>query len=248
MVVLAREVGLPARLVNGFAGGRENEIGGFVVIAQSDAHAWVEIHYERAGWVRYDPTPADLRTRAEVPLSLGERLADAASAIELWWFQRVVGFDRSDQVDALKRAWLAWHGRSSESAAPRSRPALAWRAALDRRAWVIGLAGGGAVAAIAALAWRRGRGRGRAAHPCYARALRLLAHRGLVRAQGATARSFAREVGAALPAGAAAAFAALTEAYLCERFGARAADGAGALARFERAMRGKTECVGGVLP
>ena len=238
MVVLAREVGLPARLVNGFAGGRTNEIGGFVVIAQSDAHAWVEIHYERAGWVRYDPTPADLRARVEPALSLRARIADLASAIELWWFQRVVGFDRSDQIDALKRAWLAWHGRSSESDAPgATAPALAWQAARARREWVVGLSAGAALVAAAAWSWRRRRGRIRAAHPCYARALRLLARRGLVRAQGATARAFAREVGAALPASAAAAFADLTEAYLCERFGARAADGAGALTRFEIALR-----------
>jgi transglutaminase-like putative cysteine protease len=236
MVVLAREVGLPARLVNGFAGGRTNEIGDFVVIAQSNAHAWVEIHYERAGWVRYDPTPADLRARVEPPLSLGARIADLASAIELWWFQRVVGFDRSDQIDALKRAWLAWHGRSSESDAPRAAPALAWRAALDRREWVVGLGTGAALAATAAWLWRGRRGRTRAAHPCYARALRLLARRGLVRAQGATARAFAGEVRAALPASAAMAFAELTEAYLVERFGAREADGAGALARFEETI------------
>jgi protein-glutamine gamma-glutamyltransferase len=236
MVVLAREVGLPARLVNGFAGGRTNEIGGFVVIAQSDAHAWVEIHYERAGWVRYDPTPADQRARAEPALSFRDRVMDLASAIELWWYQRVVGFDRSDQIDALKRAWLAWHGRSSESDAPGSAPALAWRAALDRREWVVGVSAGAALAAAAAWLWRRRAGRIRAAHPCYASALRLLARRGLVRAQGVTARAFAREVGAALPARAAAAFAELTEAYLCERFGARAADGPGALARFEHAL------------
>ncbi len=237
MVVLAREVGLPARLVNGFAGGRTNEIGGFVVIAQSDAHAWVEVHFERAGWVRYDPTPADLRTRAEPPLSFTDRMADLASALELWWFQRVVGFDRSDQIDVLKRAWLAWHGRASESAAPRAAaPALAWRAARERREWVIALATGAALALAAAQLWRRGRRNARASHPCYARALRLLARRGLVRAGGATARAFAREVSRGLPANAAAAFEELTEAYLCERFGARAADGAGALARFEQAL------------
>jgi transglutaminase-like putative cysteine protease len=235
MVVLAREVGLPARLVNGFAGGRENEIGGFVEIAQSDAHAWVEVHYEQAGWIRYDPTPADLRARAEPPLSFTAQVADLASAVELWWFQRVVGFDRSDQIDALKRAWLAWNGRSSESDRPRPF-ALRWPTELDHRA-AIGLAAGGAVAAGAALGRRRRRGRARAVHPCYARALRLLARRGLVRADAATARSFAREVDAALPAQAAAAFADLTEAYLRERFGARAADGSAALARFESALR-----------
>jgi transglutaminase-like putative cysteine protease len=156
MVVLAREVGLPARLVNGFAGGRTNEIGNFVVVAQKDAHAWVEIHFERAGWVRYDPTPADLRARAEPPLSFTERIGDFASALELWWFQRVVGFDRSDQIDVLKRAWLAWYGRSSETAAPEAAaPARIWRSALDRREWVIGLGVGAALAAIAPRSGRR---------------------------------------------------------------------------------------------
>jgi protein-glutamine gamma-glutamyltransferase len=239
MVVLAREVGLPARLVNGFAGGRTNEIGGFVVVAQSDAHAWVEIHYERAGWVRYDPTPADLRARAEPMLSFSDRIADVASALELWWFQRVVGFDRSDQIAVLKRAWLAWHGRKSESDPPHAAPAFAWRAALDRRDWVIGIGAGAALCAAGAALWQRRRGRAGEAHPSYARALRLLARRGLVRADGATARSFAREVGAALPLGAGAAFAELTEAYLCERFGARDRQGAAALERFESALRAR---------
>ena len=222
--------------MNGFAGGRTNEIGGFVVLAQSDAHAWVEIHYERAGWVRYDPTPADLRARAGPALSFGERVADLASALELWWFQRVVGFDRSDQIDVMKRAWLAWQGRVSESDPPRAERARAWRAVLDRGNAVIGLVVGSALAGAAVLVARRGSGRPGAAHPCYARALRLLARRGLVREAGATARVFAREVAVALPSPAATAFSELTEAYLCERFGARTADGSAALARFEHAL------------
>jgi transglutaminase-like putative cysteine protease len=240
MVVLAREVGLPARLVNGFAGGRTNEIGNFVVVAQKDAHAWVEIHFERAGWVRYDPTPADLRARAEPPLSFTERIGDFASTLELWWFQRVVGFDRSDQIDVLKRAWLAWYGRSSETAAPEAAaPARLWRSALDRREWVIGLGVGAALAAISAALWQARRDRARAAHPDYARALRLLARRGLVRAEGATARAFAREVAGSLSERAATAFAALTEAYLRERFGARDADSARALSHFEQTLRAR---------
>ena len=67
MVVLARSVGLPSRLINGFAGGRENPLGGFVELIRSDAHAWVEIHFRDAGWVRYDPTPPASR-RALLPL------------------------------------------------------------------------------------------------------------------------------------------------------------------------------------
>ena len=108
MVVLAREVGLHARLVNGFAGGQENRIGGFVELTRSDAHTWVEMHYARAGWVRYDPTPPDLRARPELALSLAVQLRQLGSALELWWYQSVLGFDRSDQIHAAKSAWLAW--------------------------------------------------------------------------------------------------------------------------------------------
>ncbi|MBW2396516.1 MAG: DUF3488 domain-containing protein, partial [Deltaproteobacteria bacterium] len=91
MVVLARSVGLPARIVNGFAGGVTNPIGGFLEVTQSDAHTWVEIHYQQAGWVRYDPTPAGLRMAGAAALR-GERwLASLSSAAELWWF-RIVDF------------------------------------------------------------------------------------------------------------------------------------------------------------
>jgi hypothetical protein len=212
-------------------------------VTQSDAHAWVEIHYERAGWVRYDPTPADLRTRAEAPLSLAGRIADLGSALELWWFQRVVGFDRADQIDALKRAWLAWHGRDSEHA-PAPRHAATgdstriWRAVLESRAGRAAIGASLAAAAAAAALLRRRRARhDPGLHPCYARALRLLARRGLVRAPAATARAFTGEVAAALPAAVSAAFAQLTETYLRERFGAEPCDGARALARFEEALR-----------
>ena len=120
MVLMARVDGLPARLVNGFAGGRMNNIGGFLELSRSDAHAWVEVHYERAGWVRYDPTPADLRMGAEPPLSLSASLRELGSALELWWFQRVVGFDRADQIKALRSAWLAWRGRGQRGEAQRA--------------------------------------------------------------------------------------------------------------------------------
>jgi len=237
MVVLAREVGLPARLVNGFAGGRTNAIGGFIELSHSDAHAWAEIHYEHAGWVRYDPTPPDLRLRAALPPTLGDRFADLGSAIELWWFQRVVGFDRSDQVDALKRAWLAWRGRSRSHAevAPAPAPSGAWRAALERRELVAALCAGGGIGLAALFLWRRRRA-DPDAHAGYARALRLLARHGLVRSPGTTARRFAGEVASALPPAAGEAFAALTEAYLVERFGERQAGSAEARRRFERAL------------
>jgi hypothetical protein len=80
---------------------------------------------------------------------------------------------------------------------------------------------------VAALAVARGRRRRAApALPVwYAQALRLLARRGHARAPAETARAFARHVREREPAAVAAAFDALTEAYLAQRFGGRAAPG-----------------------
>jgi hypothetical protein len=221
MVLLLRTLGVPAHLVNGFAGGRPNEIGGFLEVTRSDAHTWVEVRYARAGWVRYDPTPPDLRARPVPALSFSERVRQLASTVELWWFQRVVGFDRADQIHALKRAWLAWQAArqgertaSADAHAPRRSPE--WHEALGRAApW-------GAVALLAALGlgWRRRRSLGPGKLPAdYARALRLLARRGLVRDPATTARAFAQTVSAQQPPAVATPFEALTEAYLAERFG-----------------------------
>jgi transglutaminase-like putative cysteine protease len=226
MVVLLRSIGIPARLVNGFAGGRENEIGGFVELSRSDAHAWVEVHFEHAGWVRYDPTPPDRRLHAAA-LGLGVALRDLGSAVELWWYRHVVEFDRSDQLRALRSGWLAWRQwrdaqrPTAEPGSPSRPSASGWLRDLGR--------GSAALCAAAALAWalarrRVRRGRGRRLPPAYAEALRLLEHRtGLVRSDTVSARDFARRAARAVPPAAAAAFWSLTEAYLAERFGGRRA-------------------------
>ena len=239
LVVLARSVGIPARLVNGFAGGRENNIGGFVELSRSHAHAWVEVHYERAGWVRYDATPPDLRQRAEGAIAFDERIRQLASAMEHWWFQRIVGFDRSDQMSALRRGWLAWRDFSNSpgpaAGIPRSkRGAFAFQAGWRKP--VLATVG---LVALAFLLWRVRTARSQIAVPdYYGHALRALSRRGLTREPAAGARDFARTSGKVLPVQAAAAFSRLTESYLTERFGGRpAADPAVDLRDLRQALR-----------
>jgi transglutaminase-like putative cysteine protease len=226
MVVLARSLGFPARLVNGFAGGAENPLGGFVEVTRSDAHAWVEVHFERAGWVRYDPTPTDARLRAGA-LGVLAQLRGIGSALEHWWYQHVVEFDRSHQMRALRDGWLAWqqwrNERRTAAAAGAARPA-AERRRLDTGPLVplgIGAAAAGALS-FAWWRWRRPRLRGARLPAFYGEALRLLErHRGLVRAPAVPAREFARSASRQVPPAAAAAFWTLTEDYLATRFGGR---------------------------
>ena len=56
MAVMARQVGIPSRVVLGFTPGTVLD-DGRVVVRDRDAHAWVELWLPTQGWVRFDPTP-----------------------------------------------------------------------------------------------------------------------------------------------------------------------------------------------
>lgn len=223
MVVLARTQGMPARLVNGFAGGVQNALGDFVEVTQADAHSWVEIHFERAGWVRFDPTPPDLRLRAMDDTTLFSQLAQFGSALELWWFQRVVDFDSADQIGALRGLWLAWQGdRDGNEATSRTPNGPGARDS----AWVASLRGfAPALLALLALtglyALAHSIGARRDSVPeTYRRALAFLSRRGWRREPTTSARDFAERIAEDVPGDAADAFRSITEHYLAERFGA----------------------------
>lgn len=57
MVVMSRSLGIPARLAIGFLPGQRGDQGESV-ISGGDAHAWPELYFAGAGWVRFEPTPA----------------------------------------------------------------------------------------------------------------------------------------------------------------------------------------------
>lgn len=59
MALLAREIGIPARVVMGFYPD-EDAAGEAVFEATGDTlHAWVEVAFENSGWVAFDPTPPE---------------------------------------------------------------------------------------------------------------------------------------------------------------------------------------------
>ena len=57
MVVMLREIGIPARLANGFSLGEINPLTGFHEVRVLDGHAWAEAWIAGAGWVMFEPTP-----------------------------------------------------------------------------------------------------------------------------------------------------------------------------------------------
>ncbi|MBM3943651.1 MAG: transglutaminase domain-containing protein [SAR202 cluster bacterium] len=60
-VVMARSVGIPARLATGYTVGDPGQEAGIYSVKDSHAHAWVEVFFPNYGWVPFEPTPgADL--------------------------------------------------------------------------------------------------------------------------------------------------------------------------------------------
>ncbi|MFX8813075.1 transglutaminase-like domain-containing protein, partial [Acinetobacter baumannii] len=57
-VVLMRALDIPARVVTGYQGGEYNTYDNYMIVRQSDAHAWAEVWLTGQGWVRIDPTSA----------------------------------------------------------------------------------------------------------------------------------------------------------------------------------------------
>ena len=68
MAVMARQLGIPSRVVLGFTPGNLLE-DGRVVVRDRNAHAWVELWMPTQGWVRFDPTP---RTDGINPATIGD--------------------------------------------------------------------------------------------------------------------------------------------------------------------------------
>jgi protein-glutamine gamma-glutamyltransferase len=64
-VFLMRAAGVPARVVTGYQGGDINPVDGYMIVRQSDAHAWAEVRLKGRGWVRFDPTAAASPVRVE---------------------------------------------------------------------------------------------------------------------------------------------------------------------------------------
>jgi transglutaminase-like putative cysteine protease len=56
MAVMARELGIPARVVAGYASGKVDAKTHQLVVRGSDAHAWTQVYFAGYGWVNFEPS------------------------------------------------------------------------------------------------------------------------------------------------------------------------------------------------
>jgi transglutaminase-like putative cysteine protease len=57
MTMMARLLGIPARIVNGFSQGHYDAQQKRWIVDGSDAHSWVQVYFPEIGWINFDPTP-----------------------------------------------------------------------------------------------------------------------------------------------------------------------------------------------
>ncbi|MBN9606244.1 MAG: transglutaminase domain-containing protein [Actinomycetales bacterium] len=71
MAVMARELGIPSRVVVGFQPGTPRpDLGeGAFLATTDDLHAWPELYLEGVGWTRFEPTPGRGELPPDPPLS-----------------------------------------------------------------------------------------------------------------------------------------------------------------------------------
>lgn len=119
-VYLMRAAGIPARVVVGYQGGAMHPFDDYMIVRQSDAHAWTEVWIEDDGWVRIDPTAAVSPTRIENGIenaglerdllpsilvsdnALFQRARYAWDSFHNNWNQWVIGFDQERQQQLLE--------------------------------------------------------------------------------------------------------------------------------------------------
>jgi transglutaminase-like putative cysteine protease len=119
-VVIMRAMDVPARIVTGYQGADDALQDGYLIVRNSNAHAWAEIWVPQRGWVRIDPTAAVApeRVRRSQRLApppglvagavnslnpaLAQQLRAAWENVNNRWNQWVLNYSRGQQFDLLR--------------------------------------------------------------------------------------------------------------------------------------------------
>ncbi len=235
MTLMLRQLGIPARLVNGFRIGEYNSLGDNWIVRQYDAHSWVEAYFPPYGWLEFDPTPTEFRGERS---AFSRWISNFRDAVDLWWWEGIVNYDSSKQYGVISALYSGLERGQSEAkefmtrALDKGRESVSWIRAKDlpsaiRKQWFWALLLIAIAAAALVRRWRRqlwGRifralhrgNAGVAAASFYREALGLLGDHGFKLDRGQTQLEFARSL---QPHPSHDPFLALTQMYNSIRFG-----------------------------
>ncbi|UKP00106.1 transglutaminase TgpA family protein [Nostoc sp. UHCC 0870] len=121
LTVMLRSIGIPARLVAGFAPGEFNPFTGMYVVRNTDAYAMTEVYFPKYGWFTFDPIP----NHPLIPPSIEE--TQTFSVLKQFW-NWVAGWLPSPVTGFFNNVFgtiFSWFGK-----------AIAWFFALFTQGWV----------------------------------------------------------------------------------------------------------------
>jgi len=105
-VTLMRQAGIPSRIVTGYQGGILNPVDNYMIIRQSDAHAWTEVWIDDQGWIRVDPTAAVSPARIESGIADAGLDEDKLPSIVI---SDNAFFKQSRYIiDSMQNSWNKW--------------------------------------------------------------------------------------------------------------------------------------------
>ena len=115
MAVMARVVGIPARVAAGYSQGQYNSETGAYRVRENNAHAWVEIYLPRYGWVEFEPTASEPAIARPKPPRVIEPSEDRGES-EPWRYE-----DRFREDDLFEHGGMLIPGQ-----VPRRWQAVRW--------------------------------------------------------------------------------------------------------------------------
>ncbi len=119
--VMLRSIGIPARLVAGFAPGEFNPFTGLYVVKNTDAYAMSEVYFPKYGWFTFDPIP-------DHPLIAPSIEEDQTFSVVREFWKWVAGW--------LPSPVNAWFGRVFEAIASWLLAAIVWLWAILSNGWL----------------------------------------------------------------------------------------------------------------
>ncbi len=193
---LMRIADIPTRIVAGYQGGEFNTLGDYLIVRQSDAHAWTEVWLDDQGWTRIDPTAAVAPSRIQRSidydlLNPGEEIAFREGGAGTLDFMHRVNL-LADAINARWELWIISYNNSSQTL-------LLYNLGLDfiKHSGLMMLSAILPLALLALLAWHMARRNRTAVDPerrLYDRFCALSQLRELPRAPGEGPRDYAQRI------------------------------------------------------
>jgi protein-glutamine gamma-glutamyltransferase len=104
LAVMCRIAGIPSRVVGGYRGGTYNDMGQYYVIAQSEAHLWVEAYVAGSGWLRLDPTPPlTVMPKYYRAQEFFRKVSLVLDTLNYYWNMVVINYSFQDQLRIMNK-------------------------------------------------------------------------------------------------------------------------------------------------